>query len=96
MCTTKLMDKEVGCHLYTDDHAIISTSPSGLQNSFHGLNSYSEKWKLEAKLAKSQIICLCKYGTADKNTFTFNDKKKENVHNYCYLGIEQSSSGSFN
>ena len=47
-------------------------------------------------MAKSRIMCLCKFGRADKHIFTLNDNTLETIQNYCNFGIEMSSSGSFN
>ena len=46
-------------------------------------------------MSKSKVICFNRHGKDVKDEFTFGKDKLGYVHTYCYLGIEISSSGSF-
>ena len=90
-----LIHKDVGCLLYADDLVIISTSPTGLQNSLDKLHTYCERWKLAVNLSKSKTMCFTKHGQNTKHQFMLGKETLEHVKNYSYLGIELSHTGSF-
>lgn len=90
-----LEDAILGCLLYADDLAIISTSQEGLQHSLKKLSCFCEKWKLEVNHKKSKIMCFSKTGKKNTSSFYLNDMRLETVQNYCYLGLELSSNCSF-
>ena len=90
-----LIHKDVGCLLYADDLMILSTSPTGLQNSLDKLSTYCKQWKLAVNLSKSKTMCFTKHGQNTKHQFMFGEESLEHVKSYSYLGIELSQTGSF-
>ena len=91
----KINGKNIGCLLYADDLAIVSTTPLGLQSSLNNLHANCKKWKLEINIAKSKVMCMQKSNKPDESEFSINSTPIEKVQNYCYLGIDIASSGSF-
>jgi hypothetical protein len=90
-----LIQEDVGSLLYADDVVILSTSPTGLQNSLNKLSMYCKRWKLAVNLSKSKTMCFSKGGRGSQQQFTLGAELLENVKNFSYLGIEISCTGSF-
>ena len=82
--------------LYADDLALLSTSPSGLNNCLEKLRIYGEAWKLEVNLKKSEVVIFNPSGRKLSGyDFKFGEIDLKIVQSYCYLGIDLLSSGSF-
>ena len=90
-----IMNDKVGCLLYADDLMVLSTTPNGLQTGLDKLSEYCKKWKLEINVSKSKTMCFPESKRVDPPCFTANGTQLEMVKQYCYLGIEITSSGSF-
>ena len=91
-CHPPVLDEhKLGCLLYADDLAIISTTKEGLQHSLNNLDAYCNKWKLTVNQSKSKVVCFTKANKADIPSFRFGNVQLEVVQNYCYLGIELNS-----
>ena len=86
----------LNCLLYADDLVLISKSKFGLENCLKILESFNQKWLLDLNYQKTKILVFQNSGRKPKNvTFYINKKEIQIVHEYTYLGITFSASGSF-
>ena len=82
--------------LYADDIALVSDTPSGLQNQLNVLNAQSIRLGLEVNLNKTKIIVFRKGGHLSKHeTWHLGGSPIEVVNSYCYLGIYFTTRMSF-
>ena len=88
-------DLTLNCLMYADDVVILSTSKTGLQEKLKKLEKFCSDWCLQVNINKSKVIVFNKSGTTSKDEFFFENTKLENVHDYKYLGLQFSASGSF-
>jgi len=74
--------------LFADDVALISTTPSGLQNQLNVVKTCCNKIKLDVNIDKTKVMVFRKGGFLGKHEKWFYDGKcLEVVNNYCYLGF---------
>ena len=88
-------DLTLNCLMYADDVVILSTSKTGLQEKLKKLEKFCSDWCLQVNINKSKVIVFNKSGTTSKDKFFFENTKLENVHDYKYLELQFSASGSF-
>ena len=50
---------------------------------------------LEINSKKSKLVCMSKSNKRNEDIFHMGDTELDQVHQYCYLGIEITSSGTF-
>ena len=55
-----ILDVHVSCPTQADDIAIISPSPSNMQNMLLTCQQYSLKWRFRFSSLKSQVVNFCK------------------------------------
>jgi hypothetical protein len=87
----------MGCLLYADDLIIISESQNGFENGIKNLLTYCDKWKLKVNTDKSKVMVTCKKKSKQvpHHKFKIHNAELEYVHEYKYLGVIISSTGSF-
>lgn len=92
-----LTGKAVIFHLlYADDIALISDTPTGLQNQLNVLNAQGTRLGLEVNLNKTKIIVFRKGGHLSKHeTWHLGGSPIEVVNSYSYLGIYFTTRMSF-
>ena len=90
----KLIDKDIGCLLYADDLAIISTSSTGLQNSLNKLDNYCSEWKLNVNMSKTKTMCLKTSSKEEDFNIQFKNRTLDKVSTYTYLGMDITSNFS--
>ncbi|MCG8429717.1 MAG: reverse transcriptase family protein [Candidatus Omnitrophica bacterium] len=91
-----LFDTTINCLLYADDLILLSDSALGLQNSLDKLNEYCKKWKLSVNIKKTKVMIFNKGGCKIKRySFNIDNNEIEVIQNYCYLGINFCSAGTF-
>ena len=74
--------------LFADDVALLSTTPTGLQNQLDCLKTCRQEMKMEVNKDKTKIMVFRKGGFLAKHENCFyNDTRLEVVNNYCYLGF---------
>ena len=79
---------EVFLLLFTDDVALVSLTPGGLQNQLNNLKAEADRLKPEVSLAKTSIIVFRKGGHLSRHErWTYGDVELEVVNSYKYLGI---------
>ncbi len=79
--------------MYADDMVLLSTSPTGLQNSLNILSCYLDKWNLTVNTKKSKIMVF--NSRVVKETFKYKSDTLDVVDEYIYLGLFVHKSGSF-
>jgi len=68
--------------------ALLSTTPTGLQNQLDCLKTCRQEMKMEVNKDKTKIMVFRKGGFLAKHEKCFyNDTRLEVVNNYCYLGF---------
>ncbi len=90
-----LVNRSVPCLLYADDLILLSLSKSGLQASLNLLSRFCDEWGLDINVSKSKIMTFVGNGHLMKNKFTCCGVVLECVHEYTYLGIVITASGTF-
>ena len=61
--------------LYADDLVLMSESPTGLQNSIHGLEKFCMQWHMVVNLTKTKVLVFNeRFVCGDNQYFTFNKK----------------------
>ena len=96
------MDQIVSHLLWADDLVIFALDPVTLQRQLDNLNRYCQQWGVEINMAKSKLLIFngtkssTKKHQAHIDSLSLNGQKLERVYSYCYLGIDISSTGSFN
>ena len=74
--------------LFADDVALLSTTPTGLQNQLDCLKTCCQEMKMEVNKDKTKIMVFRKGGFLAKHEkWFYNDTRLEVVNNYCYLGF---------
>ena len=74
--------------LFADDVALLSTTPTGLQNQLDCLKTCCQDIKMEVNKDKTKIMVFRKGGFLAKHEkWFYNDTRLEVVNNYCYLGF---------
>ena len=74
--------------LFADDVALISTTPSGLQNQLNVLKTCCGNMKLCVNINKTKVMVFRKGGFLGKREKWFYDGNRlEVVNSYCYLGF---------
>ena len=82
--------------LYADDLVILSKSKTGLDNCLKALECFNAKWLLNVNYRKTKILVFQKSGKKSKHlSFSINSTPIEIVQKYTYLGIRNTSSGTF-
>ena len=89
-------NKDINCLLWADDLLLVSSSPSGLQNSLTKMGQFYDNLALKVNLKKNQVIVFNKSGKKldNKFHFTLDGKKVQSVDEYQYLGLKLRPSGS--
>ena len=81
---------------FAEDLVLMSQSALGLQNALHQLENYCSRWNLAINTDKTKVLIFNNSGRTIKSVrFSLYGELLENVHNYCYLGVMFSASGSF-
>ena len=74
--------------MFADDVALLSTTPTGLQNQLDCLKICRQEMKMEVNKDKTKIMVFRKGGFLAKHEkWFYNDTRLEVVNNYCYLGF---------
>ena len=74
--------------LFADDVALLSTTPTGLQNQLDCLKTCCQEMKMEVNKDKTKIMVFRKGEFLAKHEkWFYNDTRLEVVNNYCYLGF---------
>jgi len=74
--------------LFADDVALVSTTPSGLQNQLNVLKNCCDQLKLQVNEEKTKVMVFRKGGYLSKHEkWNFNGTVLEVVNKYCYLGF---------
>jgi hypothetical protein len=90
-----LGEQKINCLLYADDLILMSTTPTGLQNSLNALQQYCQKWHLEINTSKTKTMVFESQCTTPQNfSFTFGNRVIEKTDGYTYLGIYFDKTGS--
>ena len=92
----KLADTEVKCLLFADDLVLLSPTKEGLQQHLDLLHKFSQTWALTVNQAKTKIMIFEKRHSHVNQQFFLNTTALEQTKNYTYLGLNISSTGSFN
>ena len=96
-CNSPSFDKTyVNCLMYADDLLLMSQTEDGLQRLLDRLGEYCDKWGMEVNIEKTKVMKFSGNGHKCKRHFMYKTKTIENVMKYKYLGIEFSSSGTWN
>jgi len=75
--------------LLADDVALISTTPSGLQNQLNTLRTSCDNLNLTVNIDKTKVMVFRKGGCLGKHERWFYDSHRlEVVNSYCYLGFK--------
>ena len=83
--------------MFADDIALISSTPSGLQNQINNLHKASKSLGLTVNLDKTKVIIFRKGGHIAATEKWFYEKTEiEVVNRYKYLGFTLSTKLSFN
>ena len=89
----KLNGRNISSLLYADDMLLLSYSEAGMQKTLNILDEYCHRWQLVVNTDKTKIMIF------NKNKFTcefkYQGKNLDIVHEYTYLGLKISKSGSF-
>ena len=74
--------------LFADDVALLSTTPSGLQNQLNILQKCCDEMKLYVNIDKTKIMVFRKGGfLGRREKWFYRGERLEVVQNYCYLGF---------
>ena len=90
-----LLGPDISHLLYADDLILMATSEKGLNNCLSRLFDFCKKWELTVNMKKSNVMILNDTGTKLKGRFLYGNSLLQITNQYCYLGIEIKSSGSF-
>ena len=97
-----LIDKIVSHLLWADDLVILALDPVTLQSQLNTLNDYCKNWGVDINMDKTKLLIFNGTKSATKQhrshieSLCINGAKLQRVESYCYLGIDISSTGSFN
>ena len=83
------------CLMYADDVILLSSTHAGLQQKLDKLHDYCKDWCLNINTNKTKIIIFNKAGRHLSEKFVFGQTDINCIHQYKYLGVKFSSSGSF-
>jgi len=90
-------NNKIGCLMFADDIAILSTSPIGLQLALTKLHNYCNEWNLKLNTKKTKIMIFNKGGRKIlTHKFYIGNEDIEIVSQFCYLGVTMMASGLFN
>jgi hypothetical protein len=81
--------------LYADDTVIFSDNPTDLQTALDLFNQYCKTWKLNINTSKTKILTISKGRNQNNNRFKIGNEVLEEIHEYKYLGIFFTRTGSF-
>ena len=89
---------EVKGLLYADDLVLMSPTKEGLQQHLNLLHTFCQSWALTVNPKKTKIMIFQKQSRSQDNTHNFylDTTKLQHTINYTYLGLNISSTGSFN
>uniref|UniRef100_A0A671U6T8 ribonuclease H n=1 Tax=Sparus aurata TaxID=8175 RepID=A0A671U6T8_SPAAU len=89
---------EVKNLLYADDLVLLSPTKEGLQQHLSLLHTFCQSWALTVNPKKTKIMIFQKQSRSQDNTHNFylDTTKLQHTKNYTYLGLNISSTGSFN
>ena len=90
-----LNETPLSCLFYADDLVLMSSSQTGLQTALNKLNTFCNEWKLSINFSKTKCLAFNPSGRILPVRFEINGCCIENVKNYCYLGVNFSTSGTF-
>ncbi len=93
-----LAESEIKCLLFADDLVILSKTKEGLQQLLDIIETFSQTWALKMNLTKTKIMIFQKRPRCKENKHTFRAGQQvlQHTHEYTYLGLKISSTGSFN
>lgn len=80
---------------YADDLVVLSDSPVSLQRKLNLLALYCDSNELTVNTSKTKILPFYRGRKPSMPAFKYKDSIVEVVKNFCYLGINFSSSGKF-
>ena len=81
---------------FADDLVLFSEKGEGLQNSILKLEEYCKKWGLSINTNKSKIVIFNRpFKKSNKKEFYIYNNPVEICKQFCYLGINITSTGSF-
>ena len=89
---------EVKGLLYADDLVLMSPTKEGLQQHLNLLHTFCQSWALTVNPKKTNIMIFQKQSWSQDSThyFYLDTTKLQHTKNYTYLGLNISSTGSFN
>jgi exonuclease III len=90
----RIGNKYASVLLYADDMLLLSYSASGLQKCLNTLNVYCTKWQLNVNRGKTKVLVFNSRKQISER-FYYNNRGIEVVSKWTYLGIDFTSSGSF-
>ncbi|KAK9753304.1 Reverse transcriptase (RNA-dependent DNA polymerase) [Popillia japonica] len=80
---------------YADDLALVSDSPISLQRKLNILERYCDANLLTINVAKTNFLPFHQGRGPEPWIFKYKESVVEVVNNFCYLGVNFSSSGKF-
>ena len=92
----KLGGEDLSCLLWADDLVLLSSSPTGLQNSIDKTHMFYNSIGLQMNTKKTKELIFNSRGLKlTNNSFFVGGNPLEVVDEYQYLGIKLKPSGSF-
>ena len=92
-----LLNEPLSHLLYADNLVLISTTYVGLNNCLTKLERFCNTWQFEVNIKKSQIVIFNPSGRLLSGyEFKYQKHPLKVVKSYCYLGVDLTTSGSFN
>ena len=81
---------------FADDIVLLSETSTGLQNALNIIQNYCKNWGLKINCEKTKVVEFNRaYRKKIPRTYTINGEYIEICKQFCYLGVEITSTGSF-